>query len=213
MIVKNSLWCGATRRGMQLAAVLPLLAALVACGANRSSGTPAQLDLGAASVRPVATLPVNIPVAVPAASSASLLSDTMVVWRMGDQGQPQAYSTYQWVAPPARLVTQRLIDRLSLQGAVLQQNIGGDLPQLRMNLQRFEQTFAPDGSSSRGQLVLQVVLLQGVQVTNQLLIELSVPAKSQDAMGGAVALREATDQAVEQVAQWLTEQLVRTKQK
>jgi len=128
----------------------------------------------------------------------------MVVWRVGDQGQPQAYTTYRWVAPPARLVTQRIVDRLSLQGAVLQQNVGGELPQLRINVQRFEQTFAQDGSSSQGRLTLQVVLMRGQTVLGQRLLDISVPAKTQDAPGGAAALREATDQATEQVAQWLT---------
>jgi ABC-type uncharacterized transport system auxiliary subunit len=191
-------------------AVVALVGLLSACGGGRGASS-AQLDLGAAASRPGgnSSLPANIPIAVPAATSAALLSETMVVWRVGDLGQPQAYSTYQWIAPPARLVTQRLIDRLSLQGAVLSQNVGGDLPQLRTNLQRFEQTFSPDGSSSRAQLTMQVVLLKGSKVVNQLLVDVSVPAKSQDAMGGAQALREATDQTVEQVAQWLTSELKR----
>jgi ABC-type uncharacterized transport system auxiliary subunit len=128
----------------------------------------------------------------------------MVVWRVGDQGQPQGYATYQWVAPPARLVTQRIVDRLSLQGAVLQQNIGGEVPQLRLNLQRFEQTFSTDGASSQAQLTLQAVLMRGSEVVGQRLINIRVPAATQDAPGGALALRTATDQAAEQVAQWLT---------
>jgi ABC-type uncharacterized transport system auxiliary subunit len=128
----------------------------------------------------------------------------MVVWRVGDQGQPQGYTTYRWVAPPARLVTQRLVDRLSLQGAVLQQNIGGDIPQLRLNLQRFEQTFSLDGATSQAQLTLQAVFMRGSEVVGQRLINIRVPAATQDAPGGALALRTATDQAAEQVAQWLT---------
>ena len=199
------------RSAWQGLAVVVLVGLLSACGGGRSSQSAAQLDLGAAPSRPGGngSLPANIPIAVPAATSAALLNETLVVWRVGDLGQPQAYSTYQWIAPPARLVTQRLIDRLSLQGAVLPQNVGGDLPQLRTNLQRFEQTFSPDGSSSRAQLTMQVVLLKGSKVVNQLLVDISVPAKSQDALGGAQALREATDQTVEQVAQWLTSELKR----
>ena len=132
-----------------------------------------------------------------------------MIWRVGDAGQPQAYTTYQWVAPPARLVTQRLVDRLSLQGAVLQQNAVGDLPQVRLNLQRFEQTFSADGSTSQGQLILQAILIKGAKVIDQKLVDIKVPARTQDALGGAQALREATDQAAEQVAQWLTVQLKR----
>jgi ankyrin repeat protein len=83
------------------------------------------------------------------------------------------------------------------------QSVGADFPQVRLNVQRFEQTFSPDGTSSKGNLTLQVVLIRGAKVVDQLLIDISVPALTQDAPGGADALRQATDQAVEQMAQWL----------
>ena len=187
---------------------LALLAALSlgGCSANRGAA-PTQLDLGAGVATPKAALPANPAIAVPVASGAALLNEVRVIWRVGDQGQPQAYATFQWVAPPAHLVTQRIIDRLALQGAVLPQNVGGELPQLRMNLQRFEQTFSADGATSKGQLTMQVVLVRGSRVSDQLLIDLQVPATTQDAPGGAVALRTATEQAADQIAQWLSKQL------
>lgn len=197
------------RRGLTLLVLLTALILLVGCAAGRGAAALQPLDLGAATSPLSATAVQNPPIAVPAASAASLLNETAVIWRVGDTGQPQAYTTYQWVAPPARLVTQRLVDRLSLQGAVLQQNAMGDLPQVRLNLQRFEQTFVPDGSSSQGQMTLQVILIIGAKVVDQKLLDLKVPARTPDATGGAQALREATDQAVEQVAQWLSSQLKR----
>jgi ABC-type uncharacterized transport system auxiliary subunit len=51
---------------------------------------------------------------------------------------------------------------------------------------------------------MQAVLLRANRVVAQKLIDIKVPAVSQDAAGGAQALRVATDQAAEQVAQWLT---------
>jgi cholesterol transport system auxiliary component len=188
-------------------ALFVLLVLLTGCGVGRIGSAPQQLDLGAgyADVKAGAVAAVqHPPIAVPSASAASLLNETAVIWRVGDAGQPQAYTTYLWVAPPARLVTQRMVDRLSLQGPVLQQNAVGDLPQVRLNLQRFEQTFSADGSSSVGQLTLQVILIRGTKVLDQRLLDIKVPARTQDALGGAQALREATEQAVEQVAQWLT---------
>jgi ABC-type uncharacterized transport system auxiliary subunit len=192
-----------------LFAVSVLMLGLSGCMGSSTRQAPTQLDLGAAAPAPAKALTPNPPVSVPAASSAALLNETLVIWRVGDQGQPQAYTTFQWVAPPARLITQKLIDRLSLQGAVLTQNVGGELPQLRVTLQRFEQTFAPNGGSSQAQLTLQVVLMKGTKVVDQLLIDLKVPAPTQDAQGGAQALRQASDQAAEQVAQWLTTTLKR----
>ncbi len=193
-----------------VSALLALIVLLSGCGAGRSGSAPVQLDLGAGygDLKASAVSAVqHPPIAVPAASASSLLTEAAVIWRVGDAGQPQAYTTYQWVAPPARLVTQRIVDRLSLQGPVLQQNAVGDLPQVRLNLQRFEQTFSVDGSSSVGQLTLQAILIRGTKVIDQKLVDIKVPARTQDALGGAQALRDATEQAAEQVAQWLTVQL------
>jgi hypothetical protein len=58
-------------------------------------------------------------------------------------------------------------------------------------------------------LILQAILIKGAKVLDQKLVDIKVPARTQDALGGAQALREATDQAAEQVAQWLTVQLKR----
>ncbi|MDN3987432.1 ABC-type transport auxiliary lipoprotein family protein [Zwartia vadi] len=208
------------RTALRVGVLCGLASVLTACAVGERATAPKQLDLGAgafsqasgaaaasggsSAASAMTSLPPMPPIAVPPANSAALLTETMVVWRVGDQGQPQAYTTYQWVAPPARLVTQRIVDRLSLQGAVLQQTMGGDVPQLRLNLQRFEQTFSPDGASSQAQLTLQAVLMRGSEVLGQRLINIRVPAATQDAPGGALALRTATDQAAEQVAQWLT---------
>ncbi len=198
---------------MRLSVALSVVSLLTACALGESAPAPKQLDLGAgamngaaagSSAASAAALPPLPPIAVPPANAASLLTETMVVWRVGDLGQPQAYATYRWVAPPARLVTQRIVDRLSLQGAVLQQSMGAEVPQLRLNLQRFEQTFSADGQSSQVHLTLQAVLMRGSEVVGQRLLNIRVPAATQDAPGGALALRAATDQAAEQVAQWLT---------
>lgn len=206
LFAKRQIWA---RAAIRLGVSAWVVGTLTACASGNGATAPRQLDLGAGlefsgASETTANMPAMPPIAVPPANSASLLSETMVVWRVGDQGQPQAYTTYRWVAPPARLVTQRIVDRLSLQGAVLQQNIGGEVPQLRLNLQRFEQTFSTDGISSQAQLSLQAVLLRGAKVVGQRLINIRVPATTQDAPGGAAALRMATDQAAEQIAQWLT---------
>ena len=198
------------QHGLAVVALLALFTLLTGCGASRSGSAPQQLDLGAGYAESKATslsAAQHPPIAVPAGSAASLLTEPAVIWRVGDAGQPQAYTTFQWAAPPVRLVMQRIVDRLSLQGPVLQQNAAGDLPQVGLNLQRFEQTFSEDGSTSVGQLTLQAILLKSGKVIEQKLLDIKVPAGTQDALGGAQALREATEQAAEQVAQWLTVQL------
>jgi ABC-type uncharacterized transport system auxiliary subunit len=190
-----------TRTGC-LAAITTML---VACGVGKNGVAPTQLDLGSApAVQPGSSVASTPPVVVPVASSAALLSQTMVVWRVGNEGQPRAYATYQWVAPPAKLFRQRVIDRLSQQGAVLQQGVGADMPTIRLDLQRFEQTFSLDGTRSEGHVTAQAVMVQGSQYLDRLLIDIKVTAPSQDAEGGAIALRQATDQAAEQIARWVS---------
>lgn len=185
--------------------LLAVTSLLVACGIGKNGVAPTQLDLGSApslqSGSPVASTP---PVVVPVASSAALLSQTMVVWRVGNEGQPRAYATYQWIAPPAKLFRQRVVDRLAQQGAVLQQGVGADMPTIRLDLQRFEQTFSVDGSRSEGHVTAQAVMVKGSQYIDRLLIDIKVTAPSQDAEGGAIALRQATDQAAEQLARWVS---------
>ncbi len=178
---------------------------LAACGVGKSGVAPTQLDLGTTpAIQPGQAAANTPPIVVPVASSAALLSQTMVIWRVGNEGQPRAYATYQWVAPPAKLFRQRVIDRLSQQGAVLQQGVGADMPTIRLDLQRFEQTFSADGNSSEGHVTVQAVMVKGAQYMDRLLIDVKVPAPTQDAEGGAIALRRATDQAVEQMARWVS---------
>ena len=186
-------------------AIIAVLLGTTACSVGGGEArAPRQLDLGAALVTPAGALPVHRPLLIAPVTASALLNDTTVIWRVGDAGQPQGFTTYRWVAPPAQLVTQRLMGRLALQGAVLEQGIAGDVPQLRLNLQSFEQLFTLDGKSSQGVLTMQAVLLRANRVVAQKLIDIKVPTVSQDASGGAQALRVATDQAAEQVAQWLT---------
>lgn len=186
-------------------AIVTVLVGMTGCTLGGGEArAPRQLDLGAVLATPAGTLPAHRPLLIPPVTASALLNDTTVIWRVGESGQPQGFTTYRWVAPPAQLVTQRLMARLALQGAVLEQGVGGDTPQLRLNLQSFEQLFAPDGKSSQGVLSMQAVLLRANRVVAQKLIDIKILAATQDAAGGAQALRLATDQAAEQVAQWLT---------
>lgn len=190
---------------MKISAIVAVLCVVTGCAVGGGEArAPRQLDLGAGFTAAAGNPPAHRPLLLAPMTASALLNDTTVIWRVGESGQPQGFTTYRWVAPPAQLVTQRLMARLSLQGAVLEQGIGGDAPQLRLNLQSFEQLFTLDGKSSQGVLIMQAVLLRNNRVVAQKLLDIKVPATSQDAAGGAQALRLATDQAAEQVAQWLT---------
>ncbi|MFY3706971.1 ABC-type transport auxiliary lipoprotein family protein [Achromobacter dolens] len=185
-------------------AILTLTLALAGCGVGRVGAPPALFDLGL-DARPAPQLPARDPIAL-VFSAVPALSSTGVIWRVGDSAAPQAYATYRWASSPSDLVRQRLIERLSRQGPVLAERANGQTPQVQVYLSQFEQVFTSDGSASEGRVLLQAVLLNGRAVVGQLRIATQAPAPTQDAAGGVAALRQATDDAADQLAQWLATQ-------
>ena len=128
-------------------------------------------------------LPARAPIAL-AYTPVPALSDSGIIWRVGDSAAPKSYATYRWASSPSDLVRQRLTERLSRQGPVLGERVNGQTPQLQVQLQQFEQVFAPDGASSQGRVVLQAVLVNGHKVLGQTRIAVQAPAPTQDAAGG-----------------------------
>lgn len=171
---------------------------------------PQVLDVGTTS-EAATTLPPRAPVVVPPVEAAPLLRGDGVIWREKHSQQPQAYASFQWASPPGELFAQRLRDRLSMEGPVVQNNLSGSLPEVRVSLERFEQVFDPSAGGSgsppsSGDIALRVVLLQNGNILDQLRLAYSVPAPSGDAPGGAQALRTAVDTAAENIAKWLSQQ-------
>ena len=180
---------------------LTVTTTLAGCGIGRVGAPPSVFDLGL-DATPVPALPARAPIALNL-QAVPVLSDTSVIWRVGDSAAPKAYATYRWASSPSELVRQRITDRLSRQGAVLADRVNLQMPQLQLSLMQFEQVYAEDGQSSEGRILLQAVLVNGRAVGDQKRIQVRVPAGTQDAAGGVAALRQATDEAADQLAQWL----------
>ncbi|CAB3666118.1 ABC-type transport auxiliary lipoprotein family protein [Achromobacter piechaudii] len=180
---------------------LTITSALAGCGIGRVATPPSVFDLGL-DAKPVPALPARVPIAM-SLQAPPALSDTSMIWRVGDSAAPRAYATFRWASSPSELVRQRLTDRLSRQGPVLADRINLQMPQLQLSLMQFEQVYAENGQSSEGRLLLQAVLLNGRAVVAQKRIQVQTPAPTQDAAGGVAALRQATDEAADQLAQWL----------
>ena len=193
-----------------LSVMLGLAVALGGCSLGRTT-PPAQLvDLGpapAAAQAPSSDAARREAVAVNF-SAAQMLTDTGVIWRVGDSASPHSYATYRWAAPPSQLVQQRVIDRLSAAGPVVQDGVDPRAPVLQVTLTRFEQVYAPDGKASSGQVALQAVLVRDHRVVDSVRLQRGAPAPSQDAQGGVLALRAATDAAAGDLAAWLDRSLV-----
>jgi cholesterol transport system auxiliary component len=179
---------------------------LLGCSLGQRGQALTQLDLGSPTTQTRAdsldATHQGVAIAVPNGLSVGLVLTTGVVWRQGAAGMPQTYATYQWVASPATLVRQRLIDFLSRQRPVFASGLGDQTPILRMNLQQFEQVFQSNGQSE-GVLALQVVLTQGDVVLGSEVIYERVAATSADAVAGAQALSIASNRAAERVTTWV----------
>ena len=183
--------------------ILTLTTVLAGCGIGRVASPPSVFDLGL-DAKPVPALPARAPIAL-SLQAAPALSDTSMIWRVGDSAAPKAYATFRWASSPSELVRQRITDRLSRQGPVLADRVNLQMPQLQLSLMQFEQVYAEDGQSSEGRVLLQAVLLNGRNVVDQKRIQVQAPAPTQDAAGGVAALRQATDEAADQLAQWLAD--------
>lgn len=176
---------------------------IAGCGIGNVPPAPTMLDLGSPlNQTPVETVS-KAPLGVAPVTAVGTLQSQKVIWRIGQNGQPNAYATVRWTATPAVMVRERLFDRLSRQAPVLTVEVNAEMAQVRTNLLQFEQVFSADGQTSDGVITLQVVLVANNQVLDQFRVTRSVKAKDNTAEGGAQALRVATDEAVNQIAQWI----------
>jgi len=166
-----------------------------------------RLDLGAPPdgvTRAAQSAPVKTLV-VPPVSAPAMLQGVGVVWRMGPDGLPNRYATYEWAASPDSLIHERLIDRLSRNFAILPESVGSDALTLRVNLLQFEQVYAADGSGNEGIVGIQAVLLRGSDVLGQYRDTERVRAQANDAQAGARALRTATNQLANDLTAWISQ--------
>lgn len=182
--------------------------ALSGCGFGQVPPAPLLLDLGSppAQTTTAASTPRE-PVAVPTVSTVGTLQSQKVIWRIGPEGQPNAYATVRWTSAPPVMVRERLFDRLSWDGPALTQEVNAEMAQVKTSLLAFEQIFSADGSRSDAVVTLQVVLIVKTRVIGQMRVTRRVQAIEPSAEAGARALRTATDQAVDAVARWVTKLL------
>ena len=179
---------------------------LAGCSLGTVKSAPTRLDLGS-SVNPEPTSLRFNALALPPFNEARQLGRDDVMWRLGPQGLPSRYATYLWRDSPSALVRERLFERLSVHGPVLPESTTAEIPQLQVTLMQFEQVFAPDGNSNEAVVSMQAVLLKNGEVVNSFLATESEPGRSNDAPGGAQALRVATDRLIARLVQWLSDTL------
>lgn len=138
----------------------------------------------------------------------SALDSSAMLYRLAyaNATELRPYAQARWSMPPAHLLRQRLRDAMEAQRPVL---VGASLVgglSLRVELEEFVHLFESPEKSS-GLVRLRASLIRSDARGEQLLAQRRVaalrPAASQDAPGGVRALAEATEAAVQELAQWL----------
>lgn len=198
-----------------------LAAALTGCSALPDRPTrPVLYDFGPGQVVPqpqtrIANLP---PLALADIDASGVLDSAAVMYRLAyaDAQQLQPYALARWSLLPSQLVGQRLRQRLAERRAVLDvddsaslQRVDGKLPHiLRLQLEEFSQIFDSPSQSS-GVVRLRATLVEntpeGDRLIAQRLVLARQPAPTADAAGGAKALVAATDDAAQQISDWLAQ--------
>ncbi len=176
-----------------------LILLLSACGGLPKPGAaPALYDFGIVPAFSDAVVPVKLTrvEALPGLESFDMR------YRLAYQNPNQLYSYTQnrWGAAPSDLLAQRL-RHMGFSSVASPCN-------LRVILETFDQVF-DSTASSRGVVSLRAELITGIgrqSKTLNTLITAEAPAGSADAKGGVAALASATDEAIEKLKVWATQQ-------
>ena len=206
------------------AALAGVLSTLSACSSlPQPPQRPQVYDLGPVSANTTSTTPTTVS-ARPLAplvlaeiwTSGQREGSSAMLYRLAyaNAQQLHPYAQARWSQPPAQLLQQALSQQLGQQRPVLTGVAGMQLATqaaqppdvLHIELEEFSQVFdSPD--SSHALLRLRVSLLRpgksGDQLLGQQPITITAPAASANAVGGAQALAQATQQAGAQLQAWL----------
>jgi cholesterol transport system auxiliary component len=204
-----------TRASIHLALATAVLAAgLSGCALTPPPReTPAQYDLGPLPSYERSN-PSFLPVLlVPDVSAPSLLEGQGIVYRLAydEPSRVRTYAQSRWKAPVPVLLSQRLRGRFA---AATQRGIvtGDDGARaeymLRVELEEFSQVFAAPGVSRVSvRARASLVSLEARRLSAQRTFSIEVPAASPDAQGAVTALAAASDELVERLLEWTSEQL------
>jgi cholesterol transport system auxiliary component len=178
---------------------------LAGCATPQAPLAKAVYDFGPSLSAPVATIATPLPALVLAEIDASTaLESPSVLYRLGyaDTQQLRPYTLARWSMPPAQLVGLRLRDALSSRGPVLSTAEGAAAWLLKVELDEFSQLFDTP-SSSAGVVRLRATLLHSGTLVAQRSLLARASAPSADAAGGVRALTLATNDAVQQLGNWI----------
>lgn len=152
-------------------------------------------------------------VLLPEVTAPSWLDGQGIVYRLAydEPARLQTYAQSRWKAPPAALLSQRLRARFAAatdRGIVTSDDGTRADYMLRVELGDFSQSFSAPGTSQVAvRARVTVVNLQQRTLVAQRVFSFERPAPSPDARGAVAALADASDELVERLLEWTSEQL------
>ncbi len=185
---------------MRRFAVLLICIALSACfpaGRRGADRVPAVYDLGLAPAPLVVERPAALALEVHA---PPWLDAVGIDYRLAyqDAARRHQYAYARWVASPAQLIQQRLVQQLAL----TKQGRGRAGCFIRLELGEFEQVFATP-ESSKGLLIGRAYWLdRSRRPVAELILEIEKPAPTPDSSGGIKALQATVDQLSADLLSW-----------
>ncbi|ANQ84882.1 hypothetical protein dqs_1844 [Azoarcus olearius] len=198
MGVEGRVMDGARRRRRLIPGVLLAVALVTGCGSiGKPPRSVASFELGAIEAR---ALPPGAVPAVVEVRAPSWLESAQMQYRLAwvEPQQRRSFADSRWIAPPREMLAQAL--ERGLKGA----GTAGGSCRLRVELDEFVQDF-DSASASTVTLGVRASRLpaRGGAVLASRAFQISVPAPSADAAGGARAHRAATQQLVDDIGRWL----------
>lgn len=114
------------------------------------------------------------------------------------------YASSRWAMAPTQLLTQRLKQRLAMQGGVVSSGDALSALLLKTELEQFDQVF-DTATASRGVVRLRATLIKDRRLLAQRTFVVTRDAPSADAQGGVQALSAASDAMLGELAAWVAE--------
>lgn len=186
-----------------------LLASACSLGLN-GKGEVAAYDFGTAPGAREGRPRLRQPLLVYEVGGPAWMDSASIHYRLAyrDASRPQAYAGSRWVMAPAALLTSRLRQRLAgAGGGVILPTDGLRVPvALRVELDEFTHVFDAE-NRSRAVVRLRASLVGSRSLIAQKAFSVDRAAASQDAEGGVRALTAASDEALDQLLDWVAASL------
>ena len=192
---------------MLRAALLLSLAVLAGCAIPQARDGIANYDFGLARSDKEAGPRLQHDLVVAAVGAPAWMDNSGIYYRLAyhDAARPQSYAQSRWVMPPAALLGQRLrasIARASKAGVFVPADGARADYTLRLELEEFSQVF-DRADKSRAVVRLRASLIRNRGLVAQQSFDIERDAATPNAEGGVRALITASDEAGNDLIDWL----------